>query len=129
MRRAVGKLLVLGGLVGCAAQGEWKELPSGDRVLIKAIGQFMVPGEFPVLRLRYQTSVNLSDTVAVRNQALEVWPLLKDLANAGQFRLAALAVESRRRSLCPGLLKLCVIHQYGLLFERDSTGSWHEYRK
>lgn len=124
--RGLGAMVVLGLTFGCSQGASWHQVPEGKKVKLLALGHFEVPGETPVLRLRYASSLPLSDTVGVRNEARALWPYLRHIADSAGYQNAALLSEQRSRRWCFPLLGACVTTSYGMLWRRLSSGEWKE---
>lgn len=75
-------------------------LPSGHHITHVGLGRFVVPNDDPVLRLAYQTELTLTDTTALRREAIELWPRFRLDVDRGGYRNAAFLAQAPPTGPC-----------------------------
>lgn len=106
-------------------QGEPVVLPSGQRIVLLSVGRYQIEDGDPLLLLRYQTGIDIADTTALRQQARQVWLLLRPEAERGHYLTAALVAQSPLTGLCFRGQGLCRFRQYGFVLRYSSDKGWY----
>jgi hypothetical protein len=100
-------------------------VPSGAHVELLAVGHLEVLNERPVLRLRYQTDIPLTDTLRLRRQVRELWPWFKPQVERGGYVYAAFLAQAPPTGFCYRHHGICKYRQVGYLLSRRSDGLWY----
>jgi hypothetical protein len=100
-------------------------LPSGHHVSHIVLGHFIVPNEDPVLRLRYETELSLTDTASLRREALELWPRFKVDVAEGGYKNAAFYAEAPPTGPCYRHQGFCRYRGFGFLIRKNQDDRWY----
>jgi hypothetical protein len=100
-------------------------LPSGRHITHVVIGHFVVKYDDAILRLRYETELPLADTLALRQEALELWPRFRDAIRRGGYKSAAFYAEAPPTGFCYRHQGLCHCRGYGFPIRKNQDGRWY----
>lgn len=128
-RRRVWISAILGalGLLAYSWPKPWATytLPSGHKVTHVILGHFVVKNSDPVLRLRYETALPLSDSAALRREALELWPRFREKVERDGYNTAAFYAEAPPTGLCYRHQGICHYKGFGFLVRKNQDGRWY----
>ena len=126
-RYIAGAIVLVGAAVFLFLPPAWPvvTLGSGRTVTHVIVGHFVVPNESPVIRLRYQTELALDDTVALRAEALELWPRFRIDVERGGYVNAAFLAEGPPTGLCFRHRGFCAYRGFGHLVRKRPDGLWY----
>ena len=99
--------------------------PSGRRITHVVLGHFIVPGDSPVLRLKYETTLPLSDTLALKAEARELWERFRHDVERGGYANAAFLPQAPPTGLCFRHAGFCKYQGYGFLARRHEDGRFY----
>ena len=99
--------------------------PSGRRITHVVLGHFIVPGDSPVLRLKYETTLPLSDTLALKAEARELWELFRHDVQRGGYVNAAFLPQAPPTGPCFRYAGFCKYQGYGFLARRRDDGRFY----
>jgi hypothetical protein len=100
-------------------------LPSGHHVSHVVLGHFIVRNDDPVLQLRYETELSLTDTAGLRQEALELWPRFKvNVANGG-YKSAAFYAQAPPTGPCYRHQGFCSYQGFGFLIRMNQDARWY----
>jgi hypothetical protein len=124
---------IAGGIIAAAAivisvwPRPWPVIttPSGRRITHVVVGHFIVPNDSPVLRLKYETTLPLSDTVALKAEARELWEQFRYDVQRGGYVNAAFLPEAPPTGLCFRHAGFCKYEGYGFLARRREDGRFY----
>jgi hypothetical protein len=120
-------LLALGVVLVLAWPSPWPVFtaPGGHQITHVILGHFVVPNEKPVLRLRYETKLPLADTVALKNEARDLWPRFREDVDRGSYVNAAFLADAPPTGPCFRHRGLCFYKSYGFLARKHDDGRWY----
>lgn len=128
MKNPLMSLLLIASLLGCGAvpggdppaTSRIMELPSGMQVRVYGIGRisFADGSHPPSLLVRYESNLEMKDSEALRKEALQVWELLRPMADEAGDRYAMVMANEPIR----GAIAKTRRFTYG--FERAPGGAW-----
>jgi hypothetical protein len=117
-------LVVIAASLAIRSARQHLRLPSGRHVEILSRKPVRFSDAGSALLLDYQTDVNIDDTVALRVEVLELWPLVLRDVDALKERNAILRANAHRRGLFIGNLGFWRVRRYGFVFQRRTDGTW-----
>lgn len=117
-------LLVIAVSLGRTSTRQDVRLPSGRDVEILSREPLRFSDGASALLLDYQTDVNIHDTIALRAEVLELWPLVRRDVEALKERNAILRANASRRGLFVGNLGFWRFQRYGFVFQQGTDGTW-----
>jgi hypothetical protein len=99
--------------------------PSGRRISHVILGHFVVADDAPVLRLKYQTELPLSDTLSLKAEARELWERFRHDVERGNYVHAAFFPQEPPSGLCFRHVGFCVYRGYGFVVRRRADGRFY----
>lgn len=99
-------------------------LPGRDSVVIYRVKYWTFSsGDSPAMQFEYAALDSLSDTVALRRRARELWPAFAPYVEASGLRDGIITATKLERHGVPGFWRASMKH-FGLLVRRDADGTW-----
>lgn len=123
--RITGALSVLFVLSACGGSPRTSpgyrvmSLPSGEQVKVLGVAPMSFAESGPALMLRYQTDVNLDDTLALRAEADRIWVMFRVDADSAHVRAAILSANAAPSG---GIVSRG--RGYNFIYQKDSAGTW-----
>jgi hypothetical protein len=105
----------------------WIHLGSGDSLPLLGLARVAIPHDSALLALDYETQLPLTDTASLRDEVLQIWPSLRQLAEDQHFWAAAIRanrIDSETRD-SSGHQTKTTLHAYGFVLRRNPEGGWH----
>jgi hypothetical protein len=99
--------------------------PSGRRVTHVILGHFVVANDAPLLRLKYQTELPLSDTLSLKAEARELWEQFRHDVQRGNYVHAAFLPQEPPSGLCFRYVGFCMYRGYGFVVRRRADGRFY----
>ena len=112
-------------LFGCMAGGgggsqyQVRKLSSGRSVKVIGVGQMNFPDSGPALMLKYETDIKISDRVALRKEADEIWTDFRGDVERAMVSSAILSANAPQQG--------AIIQKsegYNFVFQKQSDGTW-----
>ena len=94
--------------------------PSEKKIKILGMGPMLFKSGERALMLKYQTDINLDDTVALRKEADSIWQSFRNDVEKADMKI--------------GIIKACEVpkgtlikanRSYNFVFKKDESGIWH----
>jgi hypothetical protein len=123
----VGVVLALA-LVGVSTWPKpWPVLttPSGRQITHVVVGHFTVVNDAPLIRLKYETTLPLSDTLALKAEARELWDTFRYDVERGNYTHAAFYPQEPPSGLCFRHSGLCKYRGFGFVVRRRQDGRFY----
>ncbi len=93
-------------------------LPSGRVIKIAGTGQIDFPNGKTAWVVRYYTDLNLTDTVKLQDEALEVWNAFRNEADKSQLNFALVSANEMPTTTIPKN------RSSNYLFKKEPNGDW-----
>jgi hypothetical protein len=113
---------VVSALLGACARAEHKpyRLPSGSEIKVLGSGKIYLTGEKRwALTFKYETTVPMSDTAAVRAEATEIMNSLKSDVDKARLSLCLLTAQSPATGVIVKRREAA-----NFVMEKDTSGKW-----
>lgn len=99
-------------------------LSSGETLTVYRVKVWtFTDGSAPALQIEYESPVPVSDTVAVRQWALQIWPVLVSYLDTLKFSTAIITASNLRRQQRGDVWTLAA-KSFGVIAVRDVTRRW-----
>ena len=107
-----------------SGQEKHLRLANGQSVVIYRVKYWTFSsGDDPAMQFEYEALDSLSDTVALRRRARELWPAFAPYVESLGLRNGIITATHLNRHGIPGFWTVTTKH-FGLLVHRDSVGTW-----
>jgi hypothetical protein len=124
-REAIGLLLLAACSSGPVQPGyRTHNLSSGEQVKVLGITSMSFPQSGPALMLKYQTDLDVADTVALRAEAERIWVDFRTEAERAGVQSAILSANSPPS---PGIIRHS--RGYNFVYGKQSDGTWRQLGK